>query len=128
MFYDQEKCGARIRQIRKQNGYTQERLAEELNMDRSVLSRVEAGKYVCGVDFLAHPFWSLVGLSGFWQGSEPRDCTSEGIHHGSHPAARTVQGRYLRKCSRLAQECADSSLKKKSRTLYNITKARASAP
>ena len=34
MFYDQEKCGARIRQIRKQNGYTQERLAEELNMDR----------------------------------------------------------------------------------------------
>ena len=53
MFYDQEKCGARIRQIRKQNGYTQERLAEELNMDRSVLSRIEAGKYVCGVDFLA---------------------------------------------------------------------------
>ena len=53
MFYDQEKCGTRIRQIRKQNGYTQERLAEELNMDRSVLSRIEAGKYVCGVDFLA---------------------------------------------------------------------------
>ena len=53
MFYDQEKCGVRIRQIRKQNGYTQERLAEELNMDRSVLSRIEAGKYVCGVDFLA---------------------------------------------------------------------------
>ena len=53
MFYDQEKCGARIRQIRKQNGYTQERLADELNMDRSVLSRIETGKYVCGVDFLA---------------------------------------------------------------------------
>lgn len=53
MFDDQEKCGARIRQIRKQNGYTQEQLAEELNMDRSVLSRIEAGKYVCGVDFLA---------------------------------------------------------------------------
>ena len=53
MFYEQEKCGVRIRQIRKKNGYTQERLAEELNMDRSVLSRIEAGKYVCGVDFLA---------------------------------------------------------------------------
>lgn len=53
MFYDQGMCGARIRQIRKKNGYTQERLAEELNMDRSVLSRIEAGKYVCGVDFLA---------------------------------------------------------------------------
>lgn len=53
MFYEQEKCGVRIHQIRKKNGYTQERLAEELNMDRSVLSRIEAGKYVCGVDFLA---------------------------------------------------------------------------
>ena len=53
MFYDQEKCGGRIRHIRKQIGYTQEQLAEELNMDRSVLSRIEAGKYVCGVDFLA---------------------------------------------------------------------------
>ena len=62
MFYDQEKCGTRIRQIRKQNGYTQERLAEELNMDRSVLSRVEAGKYVCGVDFLAQ-IASLFGVS-----------------------------------------------------------------
>lgn len=52
MFYNQEMCGARIRQIRKRSGYTQERLAEELNMDRSVLSRIEAGKYVCGIDFL----------------------------------------------------------------------------
>lgn len=52
MFYDAKKCGTRIRQIRKQNGYTQERLAEDLNMDRSVLSRIEAGKYACGVDFL----------------------------------------------------------------------------
>lgn len=52
MLYEQEKCGMRIRQIRKQNGYTQERLAEALNMDRSVLSRIEAGKYACGIEFL----------------------------------------------------------------------------
>lgn len=44
MFYNQEKCRGRIRHIRKQNGYTQEQLAEELSMDRSVLSRIEAGK------------------------------------------------------------------------------------
>ncbi len=62
MFYDQEKCGARIRQIRKQNGYTQERLADELNIDRSVLSRIEAGKYACGVDFLAQ-IATLFGIS-----------------------------------------------------------------
>ena len=53
MYHDMEKSGDRIRQIRKQNGYTQERLAAELNMDRSVLSRIEAGKYACSLDFIA---------------------------------------------------------------------------
>lgn len=53
MNYDMKKCGERIRQIRKQHGYTQERLAGELNMDRSVLSRIEVGKYACTIDFLA---------------------------------------------------------------------------
>lgn len=53
MYYDMEKCGARIRQIRKQHGYTQESLAMELNMDRSVLSRIEVGKYACSLDFIA---------------------------------------------------------------------------
>ena len=50
--YNMEECGARIRWIRKQHGYTQEKLAEELNVDRSVLSRIEAGKYACSIDFL----------------------------------------------------------------------------
>lgn len=53
MHYDIEKCGERIRQLRKQKGYTQEALAGELNMDRSVLSRIEVGKYSCSIDFLA---------------------------------------------------------------------------
>ena len=53
MNYDIEKCGERIRRLRKQNRYTQEELAEMLNMDRSVLSRIEVGKYVCTIDFLA---------------------------------------------------------------------------
>ena len=52
MNYDIERCGERIRQIRKQNGYTQEGLAEVLNMDRSVLSRIEVGKYACTINFL----------------------------------------------------------------------------
>lgn len=53
MNYNIEKCGERIRRIRKQNGYTQEGLAEALNMDRSVLSRIEVGKYACTIDLLA---------------------------------------------------------------------------
>lgn len=53
MYYNMEKCGARIRQLRKQRGYTQESLAVDLNVDRSVLSRIEAGKYACSVEFIA---------------------------------------------------------------------------
>ena len=53
MTYDIKQSGERIRQLRKQSGYTQEALAEELNIDRSVLSRIEVGKYACSIDFLA---------------------------------------------------------------------------
>ena len=53
MIYDIKQIGERIRQIRKQIGYTQETLAGKLNMDRSVLSRIEAGKYACSIDSLA---------------------------------------------------------------------------
>lgn len=52
MGYDMKECGKRIHQLRKRSGYTQEELAGKLNMDRSVLSRIEAGKYACTVDFL----------------------------------------------------------------------------
>lgn len=44
MQYNLEECGMRISKLRNQNGYTQERLANVLNMDWSILSRAEAGK------------------------------------------------------------------------------------
>lgn len=44
MQYNMEDCGMRIAKLRNQHGYTQERLANALNIDRSILSRVEAGK------------------------------------------------------------------------------------
>ena len=52
MTYDIKRSGARIRQLRIQYGYTQEKLAGELNIDRSLLSHVEAGKRGCSVDLL----------------------------------------------------------------------------
>lgn len=52
MDYDVNESGKRIRQLRKQNGFTQEEFAGRLNMDRSVLSRIESGKYACTIDFL----------------------------------------------------------------------------
>ena len=50
MNYDMKKCGERIRQLRIKNGYTQETLAQKLDIDRSLLSHVEAGKRGCSVN------------------------------------------------------------------------------
>lgn len=59
MAYDIKQSGERIRQLRIQNGYTQEKLAGALNIDRSLLSHIEAGKRGCSVDL-------LIQLSGFF--------------------------------------------------------------
>ena len=48
--YDIVSCGKRIRQLRKAHGYTQEGLADLLGIDRSFLSRIEAGTKGCSVD------------------------------------------------------------------------------
>ncbi len=50
MNYDMKQSGERIRQLRIQSGCTQEELAKEMNIDRSLLSHVEAGKRGCSVD------------------------------------------------------------------------------
>lgn len=50
MYYNMEKSGARIRQLRTKSGLTQEKVAESLNIDRSFYSRIESGKKGCSVD------------------------------------------------------------------------------
>lgn len=50
LYYDTVTCGKRIQQLRKASGYTQEALADLLGIDRSFLSRIEAGKKGCSVD------------------------------------------------------------------------------
>lgn len=59
MLYNMEESGRRIARLRIQKGYTQERLSDALNIDRSFLSRVEAGKKGCSVDL-------FVQLSAFF--------------------------------------------------------------
>ena len=49
-YYDMEKSGERIRQLRIQSGYTQEKLAGMLNIDQSYYGRIETGKRGCPVD------------------------------------------------------------------------------
>ena len=50
LYYDTAACGKRIQQFRKASGYTQEELADLLGIDRSFLSRIEAGKKGGSVD------------------------------------------------------------------------------
>ena len=54
MIYDIKQCGERIHQLRLNSGYTQEQLAEKLNIDRSFYSRIETGRKGCSVDLLVH--------------------------------------------------------------------------
>ena len=52
MNYNMKQSGERIQQLRIQHGYTQGKLARELNVDRSFLSYVESGKKGCSIDLL----------------------------------------------------------------------------
>lgn len=52
MKYDMKESGARIRLLRTQSKYTQENLADILNIDRSLLSHIESGKKGCSIDLL----------------------------------------------------------------------------
>lgn len=62
MIYDIKRSGERIRRLRIQYGYTQEQLAGKLNIDRSLISHVEAGKRGCSVDLLVR-FSDLFNVS-----------------------------------------------------------------
>jgi len=52
MHYDMKECGKRIRQLRMKKGYTQEEVAQTLNVDRSFYGRIESGQKGCSVDIL----------------------------------------------------------------------------
>ena len=60
MDYNVKQSGERIRQLRIQNGLTQEKAANVLNIDQSYYGRIETGKRGCPVDL----FVQLSGLFG----------------------------------------------------------------
>ena len=72
MNYDMKRSGAYIRNLRIQNGYTQGELAKAMNMDRSFLSRIEAGQKGCSVDlFVQFSDFFHVSLDALILGAEP---------------------------------------------------------
>ena len=50
---ERERIGARIAELRKLKGLTQEQLAEKAGFTRSNVYNVEAGRYSVGIDILA---------------------------------------------------------------------------
>lgn len=46
------KLGERIRIVREQRGYSQEQLAELMEINRSTISKIENGKFGITVDYL----------------------------------------------------------------------------
>jgi len=46
------KLGNKIRIVREQKGYSQEQLAELMNINRSTISKIENGKFSITVDYL----------------------------------------------------------------------------
>lgn len=46
------KLGNKIRQVREQRGYSQEQLADMMDINRSTISKIENGKFSITVDYL----------------------------------------------------------------------------
>jgi transcriptional regulator with XRE-family HTH domain len=46
------KLGDKIRIVREKRGYSQEQLAELMNINRSTISKIENGKFSITVDYL----------------------------------------------------------------------------
>lgn len=46
------KIGNTVRDIREKRGFSQDRLAEIMDVDRSTISKIENGKFSCSIDYL----------------------------------------------------------------------------
>ena len=50
MYYDQRESGKRIKALRKKNGLTQEKLAEQLGIAVNTVARIEIGNRGISID------------------------------------------------------------------------------
>lgn len=53
------RIGDTIREIREKKGYSQEKLAEVMNVSRTTISKIENGKFNFSVDYLSKFSWFL---------------------------------------------------------------------
>lgn len=62
MKYDMKQSSERIRQLRTQSGFTQEVVANALNIDQSYYGRIETGKRGCPIEIFVQ-LSDLFGVS-----------------------------------------------------------------
>jgi transcriptional regulator with XRE-family HTH domain len=53
------RIGDTIREIRETKGYSQEQLAEIMNVSRTTISKIENGKFNFSIDYLSKFSWFL---------------------------------------------------------------------
>lgn len=53
------RIGDTIREIREKKGYSQEQLAEIMNVSRTTISKIENGKFNFSLDYLSKFSWFL---------------------------------------------------------------------
>ena len=54
-----ESIGMRIRSLREKRGFSQDELAEIMDVHRSTISKVETGRFAITVDYLVKFAWYL---------------------------------------------------------------------
>ena len=52
MYFDQKEFGMRLKEIRRDKGITQEKLAQEMNVSWNHISKLERGTRSCSLDLL----------------------------------------------------------------------------
>jgi transcriptional regulator with XRE-family HTH domain len=53
------KVGETLKEMREKKGYSQDDLAEAMNVNRSTISKIENGKFNLSVDYLSKFSWFL---------------------------------------------------------------------
>jgi transcriptional regulator with XRE-family HTH domain len=56
---NREFVGTRLRALREKKGYSQDELAEIMEVHRSTISKVETGKFAITIDYLIKFAWYL---------------------------------------------------------------------
>ena len=56
---NREKIGQQIRTFREKKGYSQDELAEIMEVNRSTISKIETGKFAITIDYLVKFAWYL---------------------------------------------------------------------